>query len=69
MRCARYLCEIDMSILNKKVALVVGVANTPGVIRYRFHRLSYDYISDILPKQLGERAEDRVIVAHLGNAP
>lgn len=38
-----------------------------GIIRYGFHGLSYDYIADILPTYLGDRAEKRVIVAHLGN--
>lgn len=38
-----------------------------GVIRYGFHGLSYDYIASILPEYLGERADGRVIVAHLGN--
>ncbi len=38
-----------------------------GIIRYGFHGLSYDYIASILPKHLGERADGRVIVAHLGN--
>ena len=38
-----------------------------GVIRYGFHGLSYDHIARILPSHLGERAEGRVIVAHLGN--
>lgn len=38
-----------------------------GVIRYGFHGLSYDYISRILPRHLGETADGRVVVAHLGN--
>ncbi|MGB3247072.1 MAG: acetate/propionate family kinase [Sulfitobacter sp.] len=38
-----------------------------GIIRYGFHGLSYDYIASILPQHLGERADGRVIVAHLGN--
>jgi len=38
-----------------------------GMIRYGFHGLSYEYIAGVLPNHLGERAEDRVIVAHLGN--
>ena len=38
-----------------------------GVIRYGFHGLSYDHIARILPSHLDERAEGRVIVAHLGN--
>jgi acetate kinase len=38
-----------------------------GVRRYGFHGLSYEYIADVLPQHLGERADGRVIVAHLGN--
>jgi len=38
-----------------------------GIIRYGFHGLSYEYIAGILPDHLVERAEGRVIVAHLGN--
>lgn len=37
-----------------------------GVRRYGFHGLSYDYVATQLPAVLGERAEGRVIVAHLG---
>ncbi|AEP31507.1 acetate/propionate family kinase [Brumicola nitratireducens] len=38
-----------------------------GIIRYGFHGLSYQYIANSLPCYLGELAEGRVIVAHLGN--
>jgi acetate kinase len=38
-----------------------------GVRRYGFHGLSYEYIADVLPQYLGEKADGRVIVAHLGN--
>jgi acetate kinase len=38
-----------------------------GVRRYGFHGLSYEYIAHILPQHLGEKAEGKVIVAHLGN--
>jgi acetate kinase len=38
-----------------------------GVKRYGFHGLSYEYIAGELPVHLGERADGRVIVAHLGN--
>jgi acetate kinase len=38
-----------------------------GVRRYGFHGLSYEYIADILPRHLGDRADGKVIVAHLGN--
>lgn len=38
-----------------------------GVRRYGFHGLSYEYIASVLPAHLGDRADARVIVAHLGN--
>ncbi len=40
---------------------------TAGVRRYGFHGLSYEYIASQLPRVLGERANGKVIVAHLGN--
>ena len=38
-----------------------------GVRRYGFHGLSYEYIASVLPGYLGDRAEGKVVVAHLGN--
>jgi acetate kinase len=38
-----------------------------GIRRYGFHGLSYEYIATVLPDYLGEAAEGRVVVAHLGN--
>lgn len=38
-----------------------------GILRYGFHGLSYDYIANALPNHLGDKADGRVIVAHLGN--
>ncbi len=38
-----------------------------GIVRYGFHGLSYEYIAGTLPTHLADRAEGRVIVAHLGN--
>ncbi len=38
-----------------------------GYQRYGFHGLSYDAISQRLPALLGERAQQRVVVAHLGS--
>ena len=38
-----------------------------GVRRYGFHGLSYEYIASVLPAHLGDRADARVVVAHLGN--
>ncbi len=38
-----------------------------GVLRYGFHGLSYQHIADVLPRYAGDRADGRVIVAHLGH--
>jgi len=38
-----------------------------GVRRYGFHGLSYEHVARVLPSHIGERAEGRVAVAHLGN--
>ena len=38
-----------------------------GLIRYGFHGLSYEYIASVLPNYLGDKANGRVLVAHLGN--
>jgi acetate kinase len=38
-----------------------------GILKYGFHGLSYEYIANILPEYLGDLAEGRVIVAHLGH--
>lgn len=37
-----------------------------GIKRYGFHGLSYEFIASVLPEKLGDRAEGKVIVAHLG---
>jgi len=38
-----------------------------GIKRYGFHGLSYEYIASVLPDYVDNRADGRVIVAHLGN--
>jgi acetate kinase len=38
-----------------------------GVVRYGFHGLSYEYVSGQLPALLGEAAQGRIVMAHLGN--
>jgi len=38
-----------------------------GVIRYGFHGLSYQLIADVLPDHVGERANQKVVAAHLGH--
>ncbi|MEJ2457985.1 MAG: hypothetical protein P8Y58_07470, partial [Novosphingobium sp.] len=38
-----------------------------GVRRYGFHGISYEYIASCLPDYLGEAADGRVVMAHLGN--
>jgi len=37
-----------------------------GIKRYGFHGLSYEYIASVLPEHLGDMADGRVVVAHLG---
>lgn len=37
-----------------------------GIIRYGFHGLSYQYIASVLPEKIGELANGKVVVAHLG---
>jgi len=37
-----------------------------GIIRYGFHGVSYEYIADVLPDYVGDVADGRVIIAHLG---
>ena len=38
-----------------------------GIRRYGFHGLSYSHIASVLPQYLGERADGRIVVAHLGS--
>jgi len=38
-----------------------------GVRRYGFHGLSYEYVTAQLSALLGDRADGRVVIAHLGN--
>ena len=38
-----------------------------GFLRYGFHGLSYEYIASVLPEIAGERADGRVLIAHLGH--
>ncbi len=38
-----------------------------GILRYGFHGLSYAYITSVLPSYIGDKADGRIIVAHLGN--
>ena len=38
-----------------------------GIQRYGFHGLSYNYIASTLPRHLGDKADGRIVVAHLGS--
>jgi acetate kinase len=38
-----------------------------GIVRYGFHGLSYEYLAGVLPDFAGERADGRVVIAHLGH--
>ena len=37
-----------------------------GIKRYGFHGLSYEYIASVLPSYVGNSADGRVVMAHLG---
>ena len=50
----------------KRFALPDGLYQQ-GVRRYGFHGLSYDYISQYMARELPERHNGKVLVAHLGN--
>jgi acetate kinase len=38
-----------------------------GIRRYGFHGLSYEYITSVLPDSLGDQADAKVVIAHLGH--
>ncbi len=38
-----------------------------GIRRYGFHGLSYEYIAGVLPEHLADKADGRIVVAHLGS--
>jgi len=38
-----------------------------GIRRYGFHGLSYEYICSVLPDHLGDEADGRIVIAHLGH--
>jgi acetate kinase len=38
-----------------------------GIRRYGFHGLSYEFIASVLQDHLGDRADGRVVIAHLGS--
>jgi acetate kinase len=38
-----------------------------GIIRYGFHGISYEYIASVLPSHIENKADGKVIVAHLGS--
>ena len=38
-----------------------------GIRRYGFHGLSYEYIASVLPTYLGNTANGKVVIAHLGH--
>lgn len=53
-------------MLNRLFGLPRALSDE-GIIRYGFHGLSYEYIARVLPRHLGQAADGRVVVAHLGN--
>ncbi|MEO1317563.1 MAG: acetate/propionate family kinase [Pseudomonadota bacterium] len=55
-----------LPIAARTLALPAEVRSA-GVRRYGFHGLSYQWIARQLPSVLGELAQGRIVVAHLGN--
>jgi len=56
----------DQPAVERALALPRALTDL-GVRRYGFHGLSYEFIAQRLPDLIGERAQGRVIVAHLGS--
>ncbi|WP_085311158.1 acetate/propionate family kinase [Planktotalea arctica] len=52
--------------LSKLFALPRALSDE-GIQRYGFHGLSYNYIASTLPQHLGDKADGRIVVAHLGS--
>ena len=51
---------------EQRFALPVSLMQQ-GIRRYGFHGLSYEYITSVLPVHLGELADGKVVIAHLGH--
>jgi acetate kinase len=49
-----------------ELARRLPVPPTPGLRRYGFHGISYAHVAARLPAELGDAAQGRVVVAHLG---
>jgi acetate kinase len=49
-----------------KLFAIPKVLTEEGIIRYGFHGLSYEYIASILPDYIHQKANERIIISHLG---
>lgn len=58
--------HITQQELSKLFAIPESLTKD-GIIRYGFHGLSYEYIASVMERSIGELANKKVIVAHLGN--
>jgi acetate kinase len=56
----------SMSKREQQFALPQSLVDQ-GIRRYGFHGLSYEYIASVLPTYLGETANGKVVIAHLGH--
>jgi acetate kinase len=56
----------DLPVAARTLALPRRLQQA-GVRRYGFHGLSYTYLMRTLPEYIGERANGRIILAHLGS--
>lgn len=52
--------------LAKRFAIPENLTDE-GIIRYGFHGISYEFIASVLPDYIQNKAEGKVIVAHLGH--
>jgi acetate kinase len=46
---------------------IPATLSSQGIIRYGFHGISYEYIASVLPEYIKDKADSKVIVAHLGH--
>ncbi len=64
--CFDTVFHTSMPKREKQFALPQSLVDQ-GIRRYGFHGLSYEYIASVLPTYLGETANGKVVIAHLGH--
>ncbi len=59
--------HVTCNPISQHYALPKRFTENTGFRRYGFHGLSYEYIASQLPKCIGDKAQGKFVVAHLGN--